>query len=232
MDSVYKVTATGIGETKKGYKVYRVQLNNSLWVTKLFPFRKLERKYDKLHKLYEEKNNLDFMVGKYISISLNQSQYGVEFSSINSFDVIQEFKDLLDSSKGKAFSTWTDVYGFLKKNNYSINHDNSITLKDPYANFNIMDKNGITVCYPNHLGDKCLTIDNIEAIFNQFYNGKEINNGNPDRDSKYALTPTAIVEDRTIYHKSKSQTSSHDTFDVIRIGDRLSESQYNYTLSL
>lgn len=233
MGSIYKVTEAAIGKTKRGYQIYKLQLNNSIWATKLFPLRKLDRKYNKLFQLYtENNNNLEFLVGKYISISLNQSQYGVEFSSINSFDAIQEFKDLLDGSQGKAFSTIMDVYKFLKNRNYSINQDNSITLKDPYGNFNIIDKNGITVCYPNKLEDNCLSLGNIELIYNQFYKDKVIDNGNPDRDSKYVLTPVAIVENRKIYHKYKSKTIANDNFDVLRIGDLLSDEQYDYILNI
>jgi hypothetical protein len=233
MGNVYKVTEATIGETKRGFKIYKLQLNNSIWATKLVPLRKLERKYNKLFQLYEENNNsLNFLAGKYISISLNQSQYGFEFSSIISFDALTEFKELLDRSQGKAFSTTMNIYNFLKVKNYSINQDNSITLKAPYGNFNIVHKNGITVCYPNKLEDNCLSLDNIEIVYNQFYKNKVIDNGNPDRDSKYVLTPVAIVENRKIYHKYKGGTISDDNFDVLRIGDSLSEEQYSYILSL
>lgn len=224
--NIYKVTEATVGKTKRGYQIYKLQLNNSILATKLFPLRKLDQKYNKLYQLYTKNNNsLEFLVGKYISISLSQSQYGAEFSSIISFNAIQEFKDLLDGSKGKAFSTRMDIYEFLKRKNYPVNNDNSITLKDPYESFNITDKN---VCYPNKLEDNCLTLDNIEAIYSQFYKDKVIDNGNPDRDSKYVLTLVAIVENRKIYHKSNGKTVANDNFDVLKIGDLLSEEQNDY----
>jgi hypothetical protein len=229
MGNVYKVTEAIIGETKRGFKIYKLQLNNSILATKLVPF---ERKYDKLFRLYEENNNsLKFLVGKYISISLSQSQYGFEFDSIISFDVLKEFKELLDRSQGKAFLTGIDIYDFLKTRNYSINQDNSITLKDPYGNFNVV-KNGITICYPNNLEDNCLSLDNIKAVYNQFYKDKAIDNGNPDLDCKYALTPVAIVKNEQQYHKYKGGIISNNDYDVLRIGDSLSEEQYSYILNL
>jgi len=230
MGNIYKVTEANVGKTKKGYQIYKLQLNNSFFVTKLLPLRKRDRKYSKLYQLYSENNNsLNFLIGEYISISLRQSQYGIEFITIISFNAILEFQDLLDGSKGKAFSTRMDIYEFLQRKNYPINKDNSITLKGPYNNFNITDKN---VCYPNKMEDNCLTPCNIEVIYNQFYKDKIIDNRNPDRDSKYVLTPVAILENRKIYHKSKSKTIANDDFDVLRIGDLLSEEQNHYIQKL
>lgn len=223
--SIFKVTAATTGETKRGYKVFKLQLNNSIWATKLFPLRKLDRKYDKLYQMYLEHDSISFLVGSYISVSLNQSEYGYQFSSIGSFDAVQEFKDLLDGSKGKAFFTRMDMYEFLKIKNYPVNKDVSITLKAPYDGFNLTENN---VCYPNNLKDNYLTLDNIKIIFNQFYKDKIIDNGNPDRDEKYVLTAVAIVKNRKIYHKYKSKTISNNNFDVLRVGDSLSEEQYEF----
>ncbi len=223
--SIFKVTAATIGETKRGYKVFKLQLNNSIWATKLFPLRKLDRKYDKLYQMYLKHDSISFLAGSYISVSLNQSEYGYQFSSIGSFNAVQEFKDLLDGSKGKAFSTNMDMYEFLKIINHPVNKDGSITLKAPYDGFKLTKNN---VCYPNNLKDNCLTPDNIETIFNQFYKDKRIDNGNPDRDEKYVLTAVAIVKNRKIYHKYKSKTISNNNFDVLRVGDLLSEEQYEF----
>ena len=223
--SIFKVTVATTGETKRGYKVFKLQVNNSIWATKLFPLRELDRKYDKLYQMYLEHDNISFLEGKYISVSLNQSEYGYQFSSIGSFDAVQEFKDLLDNSEGKAFSTSMDMHEFLKTKNHPINKDGSITLKAPYDGFNLTENN---VCYPNDLRENTLTPDNIGIIFNQFYRDKVIDNGNPDRDERYVLTATAIVINRKIYHKYKSKTLSNDNFDVLRIGDSLSKEQYEF----
>ncbi len=224
--SIFKVTSATTGETKRGYKVFKLQLNNSIYATKLVPLRKLDRKYDKLYQRYLQHDSISFLVGSYISVSLIKSEYGHQFISIGSFDAVQEFKDLLDRSKGKAFFTSIDMYDFLKIKNYSVNKNGSITLKAPYDGFNLTENN---VCYPNNLKDNCLTPDNIEIIFNQFYKDKIIDSGNPDRDEKYVLTAVAIVINRNIYHKYKSKTISNDNFDVLRIGDSLSVEQYEFT---
>ena len=67
--SIFKVTVATTGETKRGYKVFKLQLNNSIWATKLFPLRELDRKYDKLYQMYLEHDNISFLEGKYISVS-------------------------------------------------------------------------------------------------------------------------------------------------------------------
>lgn len=231
MGTVYKVTSASIGETKRGYKIFKIHLNNSFFATKLFPLRSIDLRHDKLYQLYiENDKSLDFLVDKYIAIILGDSKYGVEFSSIISFNAFQDFKDLLDRSKGKAFTTRIDMYDFLKRKKYSINPDDSITLKNNYKNYNIKDLGGLIICYPNNLGEDHLNLDNIKIIFNHFYNGKFIDDHNPDRISKYALTSSAIIKNRKIYHKSRSKTLSNDDFDVLRIGENLSKEQLEYIL--
>ena len=54
MASIYKVTSASVGETKRGHKVFKLQLNNSIWATKLFPLRKYDLKNDKLYLLYKK----------------------------------------------------------------------------------------------------------------------------------------------------------------------------------
>lgn len=223
--SIFKVTAATIGETKRGYKVFKLQLNNSIWATKLFPLRKFDKKHDKLYLKYLEHGDILFFVGSYISISLNQSEYGFQFSSIGSFDVVQKFKDLLDGCEGKAFSTSMDMYEFLKLRKYPINNDGSITLKSPYDGFNLTKNN---LCYPNNLKEGCLTLDNIEIVFNQFYKGKIIDDGNPDRDNRYILTSVAIIINRKRYHRYKTKVLSDKNHDILRIGDSLSKEQYEF----
>ena len=65
-EKVYKVTATDIGKTKRNFGIYKIQLNNEIWATKLIPLRKLDKKFSQLYQLYLENNNsLDFLMGKY-----------------------------------------------------------------------------------------------------------------------------------------------------------------------
>lgn len=230
MGMVYKVTHALVGKTKSGYELYKIQLNNSVLATKLLPLRKREKRYDKLYNKYLENNrSLDFLVGKYISISLNKTRYGIEFSSIDSFDVLSDFKELLDNANGKAFSTSINIYGFLKERGYDTNTEGSLILKPPYHKFCISEHN---ICYPNDLQENTLTPANIGIIFEKFYKGRVIDNGNPDRSESYVLTSTSIAKNRIIYHKTKSETLSNENFDVLCIGEKLTEEQYKYILSV
>lgn len=230
MGNIYKVTDASIETTKNGYKIYKLHLNNSIWATKLLPLRELDRKYDRLFNKYKENNDsLYFLIGKYISIYLEKTQYGFEFFSIDSFDALVDFKDLLNKSNGKAFSTTINMYEFLKGKNYASNADGSLILRPPYDNFCLSERN---VCYPRDLRDNCLTPENIGYIFEKFYKDKVIDNGNPDRNESYVLTSFAIAINRKIYHKTKSKTLSNDNFDVLRIGDPLTDEQHEYILNI
>ena len=218
MGDIYKVTAAIVSATKNGFQIYKLELDKSITATKLFPLR----------ELVENGNNLDFMIGKYISIILDHTKYGVEFISIDSFDAILDFKKLLDNSNGKAFSTSMNMYNLLKRKGYPTNKDTSISLRDVYKGFNLTSDN---ICYPSNLENNRLSLCNIQIIFNHFYKDKAIDNSNPDRDEKYILTPAAIVKSRTSYHKFNGKTLSSDNFDVLRVGDELTEEQYNFILS-
>lgn len=229
MGDIYKVTKADVGTTKNGFQIYNIQLNNSILATKLFPLRELDKRFSNLYKYYiENGSSLDFLVGKFISISLNQTRYGVEIGSIESFDAIKDFKELLDRHIGKAFCTSINMYEFLKFRKYPVNIDGSIKLKEPYANFNIKSNN---ICYPNNLGIDFLLLENIELIYNQFYKDKVIENRDPDCSEKYALTSVAIIRSRTKYHKYKSKIISNHSFDVQRVGDILTKEQKDYLVN-
>jgi len=101
-------------------------------------------------------------------------------------------------------------------------------LKPPYDNFCISEHN---VCYPNDLKDNCLTPANIGSIFEKFYKGKVIQNGLRDSHESYVLTSIAIVRRRENYHKTKAKTLSSNDFDVLLIGDPLTDEQYAYMLN-
>lgn len=229
MYNVYKVTAAKITRTKSGYDLYNLELDKSIRATKLVPLKEIEKRWEPLYKLYEQNSkSLEFLVGRYISVYLEESKFGVNFSNIASFEVLQDFKKLLMESSGKAFVTNINIFDFLKKRGYSLNPDGSITLKNPHSNYNIRLKNERTICYPNNTGEKTLTLDNIEEIYERLYKGVYIDNGNPDRDEQYKLRLASIVVNRKIYHKSKGSVTSDDDFDVLRVGDDLSEEQWKF----
>lgn len=228
MSEIYKVTNTKITNSKNGYTIFNLELNNKIWATKLAPVRKLDKKYNKLYQMYETEQSLDSLIGKFITVSLEKDNYGIKFSHISNYDSLDKFKELLDKSEKKAFSTNIPIYNFLKSQNYPINVDGSITLKNPYDYFNIMDKNGSTICYPYYLKSDELTFENIEKIYYQFYDKKLIDTGNLDRDCHYKLTSVAIVKNCKKYHKYKSKTLSDTDSDVIRIGDKLHEEHIEY----
>ena len=195
MNNVYKVNAAKIEKTKNGFDLYRLDLNDSIFATKRVPRRGIDQRFDKLYKLSALHNGtLDFLTGKYIAIDLTEGPYGLEFHSIISPDVLQEIKLELDKSGVKAFYTRIDLFNFLRLKGRPLNSDGSITLREPYNNFNIQHKNGGTFCYANNLLPDTITPANIEAIYNKFYEGVYIDTGNPDRDSQYELTSAGIVK--------------------------------------
>lgn len=229
MYNVYQVTGATVKSTQKGYKLFNLQLNKGLWVTKLFPLRKVDQITDQLYKLYTKNdNNLDFITGRYIAIELKETKFGMNFGRIESFDVISDFKKLLDGYNGKGFQTEINIFDFLKENGYPVNADNSITLKSPYSQLNIRLHCGTTVCYPKKPAEGTLTLENIKLIYDNFYKDKYIDNGNPDRDEHYSATSVAIIVNRKIYHKSLSKTLSNDSFEILKVGDSLSEEQCQF----
>lgn len=229
MCEIYRVTGASIGVTKRGYKIYKLQLNGLILATKLFPTRKNKQRQCTLFNKYKENNeSLNFLVGRYVCMDITNTQYGYEFSSIRSFDPLEKFKCLLDDSKGKGFSTYMDVYEFLNKRNYVKNTDGAIMLKPPYNNFCLAQNN---ICYPINLKDSQLNLDNIKTIFINFYKGKEIKNDNLDRHQCYVLTPTAIIIKTEVFHKKKSKTINTLYSDVLRIGDQLTNEQYEFIIS-
>ncbi|TLS81270.1 hypothetical protein FD722_15645 [Photobacterium damselae subsp. damselae] len=172
--SIFKVTSASIGETKRGFKVFKLQLNNSILATKLFPLKKLDRKYDKLYQMYIEHDSLSFIEGKYISVSINQSQYGYQFSSISSFDALEDFKKEVESSRGKAFSTRLPIYDFLLSLGREVEDDGSIKIKSDFGDMRVSKCNSVSVCYTFNSDTKKLNVGNIERIFNKFYEGVDL----------------------------------------------------------
>ncbi len=231
MSEVYRVTSATIGKTKNGYTIFKLQLDSSIWVTKLAPIRSVDQMRDPLFKIYEKGDeSIDSVVGKYIDVVLNKSDYGMEFSTGSSYDIVGDFKKLLDESEGKAFYTNIPIYNFLKQKKYKINIDHSITLKQPFEHLNITLKGSITVCYPNEMKADVLTLDNLYEIYNQFYDQKIIETGNLDHDCHYQLTPISIIKNCKRYHKTKAKTLSNTDTVVLALGETLPKEHLQFIL--
>lgn len=229
MSEIYRVTSATIGKTKNGYTIFKLQLDNSMWVTKLAPIRSVDKARDPLFKIYEEGNEkINSIVGKYTDIVLNRSSYGMEFNSGSSYDIVGDFKKLLDEYEGKSFYTSIPVYNFLKQKKYKINIDHSITLKKPFEHLNIILKDFKTVCYPNEMKAGVLTLDNIHKIYSHFYDKKIIDTGDLDHNCCYKLTPISIIKYCERYHKTKSKTLSSGNTVVLALGENLHEEHLNF----
>lgn len=239
-DSVYKVTAASIGKTQKGYEIYKLQLSNSFWVTKLIPLRSLERKYNELYKRYKENNSLEFLVGKYISISLHQSEYGVEFGSISSFDVLQDFKKELDASNGKSFATSLPIYDFLLNMQRIIEFDGSIKILSNYDDMRISKVNDVNVCYQYDISksNDYLNFKNIDQIFMEFYKDLPLpafseSEGGEKSYYTISMMDGGIVRMDNHIRVSHRMTTSGDynkwVLNMIqKIGEKLPENQVNF----
>ena len=236
--NIFKVTTATIGETKRGYKVFKLQLNKSIWATKLFPLRKLDCKYDKLYQRYLEHENISFLEGKYISVSISQSEYGYQFSSISSFDVLADFKKEVDSSKGKAFSTKLPVYDFLASMKRDIEDDGSIKIKSEFGDMRVSKVDGVNICYQFDSGNENLNLNNIDKIFKRFYEGVDLPAYSPSEGGsksyyKVSMSDTAIVKMDNHVKISYKMTTSGD-YDkwlakvVLKIGDQLPDDHIRF----
>lgn len=224
----YKVTQTKITTSKNGYTIFNFQLNNNLWVSKLAPIRKLDKKYDTLYKIYEDNGSLDSLIGKYIVCSISKNNYGYELDYISSYDMVNDFKKLLDENNGKPFSTDMPIYDFLKLHKYIINADNSIRLNNPYYNYIVIKKDNVSICFIPNDKKNILTLENIELIYKNFFDGKYIDTNNDDLDCKYRLSHTAILKHCDRYHKYKSKTIRRYDSVVLELGDDLSNEQIEF----
>ena len=240
MASIYKVTSASVGETKRGYKVFKLQLNNSIWATKLFPLRKYDLKNDKLYLLYKKNNGLEFLNGKYISLTISQSQYGYQFDYITSFDVFEDFKNEVDFSKGNSFSTRLPIYDFLTSINRHIEDDGSIKIKSEYGDMRVFKAGGVNVCYQYDSGNEKLNVNNIEKIFKQFYEGVDLPvyslSGDGDGQKSYyeiSWIDVAIVRMDNHVKVSHRMTTSGDYNEwfaskILKIGEQLSDDHIQF----
>lgn len=232
MIKIYKVTAAYVGDTKRGFKVYKIQLNNSFWASQLVPNRSRKQKYNKLYQLYTEANNsLDFLIEKYVSVLLSKNDYGIELIRIDSFDALTDFKNELDLSKGKSFASKLPIYDFLVSTGRNIEHDNSIKLISNFGDMRVSKVNGVDICYPFCSDKKYLTLKNINLIFDHFFNDVELpNKSYGGRNSYYKIdySHAAIVQMDNHVKVSYRMTTSgdYDRWDtniVLKLGDALSE---------
>ncbi|MGB2739112.1 MAG: HRDC domain-containing protein [Cognaticolwellia sp.] len=232
---IYKVTAASTDETKQGFGVFKLQLNNTTWVTKLIPLNKRDRKYDALYNQYTVKNNLEFIIGKYISISFKQTQYGHEFTSINSFDVLSDFKTELRHARGSAFTSSLPIYDFLINIKRNVEPDGSIKVKSDFPDIRVTKLYGSDVCYQFNNNKIMLTPNNIIMIFEQFYKDVTLPSKNGDLDSYYRISRThaAIVKMNHRVKLSYKMTHSGDFVGwepevIVKIGEELPDNHAQF----
>lgn len=241
MEKIYKVTSATVGTTKKGYNIFKLQLNNSILATRLFPLKEYERKYDKLYLLYLENKSLDFLEGKLISVSVSHSQYGYQFSRISSFDVLKDFKQEVDSSKGEAFSTKLPIFDFLSSMHRSIEPDGSIKIHSDFGDMRVSKINGVDICHPFDTSIEKLNLKNINYIFNKFYKDVDLpacseSEGGSKSYYKISMEDAAIVRMDNHVKVSYKMTTSGDydrwnTYPVLKIGDRLPDDYIQFLKS-
>ncbi len=237
--SVYKVTAVAIEKTKRNIAIYKIQLNGEFWATKLVPRSALDRKYSKLYQLYTASNkSLAFLIGKYISTSISKDKYGFAFHSIESFDVLQDFKKEVVQSNGNAFSTRLPIYDFLSSISRKIEPDDSIKIVSDYGDMRVYKVKGITVCCQHDASIEYLNLTNIDFIFDKFYKDVPLPACDPidgGSNSYYAISmaDVGIVKMDNYVKVSHTMTTSGDynkwiAKSVQKIGDRLSQEQVQY----
>ncbi|WP_145128078.1 hypothetical protein [Pseudomonas sp. URMO17WK12:I11] len=226
---VYKVTSASIEKTGKGYELFVLQLDGKIRATQLIPTRRTDQAFDKVYQLYiSNGSQITDLVGKYLSLRLEETRYGFQFSSVGSCDAIADFKLLLDRSCGKAFHTDLNIIKILSRNGYQANPDDSITLRGDYSNLNVIRKNDTVICYSNIVDYTVLTLENMRAIYDRFYKDKKVETLNPDRISEYALHPSRIVESYQRYHEDNGKLLSRGDISVLSLGDRLTQEQLEY----
>lgn len=154
---VYKVTVAHIRKTKRGFEIYELHLNNTIIATSFIPFRAKFRNCSELYKLYaENKNCLGFLIGKYIYLELYQSEYGDQFHDIDSFDVLKDFKNKLDSLEGTAFTTHIPIYDFLSNMQGPIESDGIIKVTSNFGDMQLSKIGGYNVCCQYDVSDENL----------------------------------------------------------------------------
>ena len=86
----------------------------------------------------------------------------------------------------------------------------------------------LEICFIPKDKKNVLTLENIELIYQNFFDGKYIDTKNDDLDCKYRLSHTAILKHCDRYHKYKSKTIRRYDSVVLELGDDLSNEQIEF----
>jgi hypothetical protein len=157
------------------------------------------------------------------------SAYGYEFGSIASFDALQDFKNELDASNGRPFSTRIAIYNFLKSRR-KIEPDGSIKIKSNFGDMRLF--HGFC-CQFDDSGEK-LYPSNVHKIFEKFYKDVRFSDSTEgSKESYYTVSGYAIVK-MSHYLRVRSNMSFSGDCDkwvedtVLKVGDKLTEEQINF----
>lgn len=230
---VYKVSNASIGTTKKGYKLYQLELNGSISASKLIPTRGAKLKGELYLKYAESGYNLDFLKDKYIQTDLYSNEYGVEFGHIHSYDVINDFKMLLDHCEGKAFATTIPMYKVLQALGRPIESDGSIKLKTRYQDFRIYQFKKTDLCFDLKPSDNFLNLANAEAVFERFYKNDELPKYSRDGQKSYCMISYENAGIARYDNHCKVSNKMHTSGDysfwkahvLLKFGDRIPAEQ-------
>lgn len=232
---IYKITSVNEKQTKKGDKVYSIQLNNTIIINNVNPDKNWKSSGKKnmglinlVHDFWITNNHsLKKLVGKLIYARCVNSDFGVQFDRISSLDIINDFKEKLDESDCEAFITNLPIYDLLVEMNYKIENDNikSIPLKKPYEKYSIFKENECTICYCNITKENTLTFDNIDIVYKNYYCPKKISSYR--KDITYSKNRISIVESYTYYGRD-DKISSSGSRTIKTIGNNLSKEEIKF----
>jgi len=195
----------------------------------LAPNKAFDQRHDKLYQFYlANGRKLDNLASKYVHLWVVKNEYGYEIKSVHSCDMIADFKGLLDKHGGNPFSTYIPIYDLLKAKKYPLNPDGSITLRSPYDNLDIYQEGEAVICYRNDLKEGHATRANIKLIYDHFYGNYKDDDNNPDREASIYLGRVAIQQNTVRYHKDKGGVESSSCFDILKLGDKLSEEHLKF----
>lgn len=87
--NVFRVTSAVMEKTKSGFEIFRLELDGKLTATQLVPPNDAERISNKLYQICKVTDfDLNSLIGKYISLLLEETEHGLQFSSVISCDVV------------------------------------------------------------------------------------------------------------------------------------------------
>lgn len=228
MKNYYRVTAAKTSNPK-GYLKFSLQLDGNTWASMLAPNKSSEKERNRLYQFYLSNNQtLNNLINKYVHLLLEKNKYGYEIKRLYSYDIISDFKELLDKHHGKPFETFIPIYELLKNKNYPLNSDGSITLRPPYSNLNIYKEREAVICYRNDLKEDYATRESLKLIYDRFYSSYKDNDNNPDRATNIVLGRLAIRKITHRYHKTMGGIESSSCIDLLRLGDKLSDEHLRF----